>query len=80
MNKLFGSSDKTTFDNVWKFINKRTSGEYLTSASWIRKYVQNHPLYKHDSVISNELAFDLVTALTSITEGTLKDPNFPKIF
>jgi len=80
MNTLYGSSEKIAFDNVWKFLKKCTSGERLTSASWIRRYVHNHPLYKKDSVISNEVAFDLLTALTSISEGTRKDPNFSKIF
>ena len=76
MDTLYGSSEKTTFDNVWKFINQRASGERMTSATWIRKYIQSHPLYKKDSVISNELAFDLITSLTAISEGTSTDPNF----
>jgi glutamate--cysteine ligase catalytic subunit len=52
-------------------ISKRASGELLTAASWIRKFVQTHPDYKHDSVVSDQITYDLVTACNQISHGTL---------
>ena len=35
-----------TIQQYLKFISKRASGKLLTTASWIRKQVVNHPEYK----------------------------------
>jgi len=55
-------------------ISKRASGELLTAASWIRKFVQSHPEYKHDSVVNEHITYDLVTACNQISNGTLHVP------
>lgn len=49
-------------------ICKRASGELKTTASWIREFVQSHPAYRHDSVISDAIAYDLVMELKAIGE------------
>ena len=36
-------------------IGKRAKGDLLTNASWIRKFVKEHPVYKHDSEVSDEV-------------------------
>ena len=36
-------------------MQKRASGELLTTAAWLRQFVQTHPLYKQDSVVSEEV-------------------------
>jgi glutamate--cysteine ligase catalytic subunit len=39
-----------------EFVEKRATGELITPATWIRKFVRAHPDYKKDSVISSEIA------------------------
>ena len=41
----------------------------MTTARWIRKFVTSHPKYKHDSVVSDEITYDLVCELKDISEG-----------
>lgn len=41
----------------------------MTTATWIREFVQNHPDYRHDSVISDTIAYDLMIACKEIGEG-----------
>jgi len=50
-------------------IRKRASGELWTAARWIRKVVAEHPEYKKDSVVSEEITKDLVGKVISIGEG-----------
>lgn len=49
-------------------ICKRASGELKTAATWIREFVQKHPAYKQDSVVSQEIAYDLVMEMRAIGE------------
>lgn len=35
-----------TIQQYMKFIQQRASGEILTTASWLRKFVTTHPDYK----------------------------------
>lgn len=49
-------------------ICKRASGELKTAATWIRDFVHEHPAYKQDSVVSQEIAHDLVMELRAIGE------------
>ncbi|KAL1869428.1 hypothetical protein VTK73DRAFT_3165 [Phialemonium thermophilum] len=47
-------------------IRKRASGELWTAARWIRHFVDRHPLYEHDSVVTDQVAKDLVGAVLAI--------------
>ena len=38
----------------------------MTNASWMRHFVANHPLYKHDSVVTDEIAYDLLWKMNKI--------------
>jgi len=51
------------------FIEKRAIGELMTPATWLRKFVRSHPAYKGDSVVSQEIAYDLTIACKEIGEG-----------
>jgi len=35
----------------------------LTPAAWIREFIMTHPGYKHDSMVSEEINYDLVKAV-----------------
>jgi len=54
---------------VWKyleFIRARANGTLWTTARWIREFVSNHPEYKNDSVVSNEVCTALCRELDII--------------
>ncbi|CAM9623354.1 unnamed protein product [Ectocarpus fasciculatus] len=70
--------DAATMDTVDQYmilICKRASGELKTAASWIREFVHEHPAYKQDSVVSEEIAHDLVMELRAIGEGEKHAPS-----
>lgn len=48
------------------FIHKRATGEILTGAAWMRKFVMNHPSYKHDSIVSPEIAYDMLDRMVKV--------------
>lgn len=52
-------------------IRKRADGTLWTGARWIREFVASHPEYKHDSVVSTEICYDLVKAVDemAVKEG-----------
>lgn len=56
------------------FIERRATGELVTPATWMRTFVRSHPAYKGDSVVSDEIAYDLMTACKDIGEGKLHIP------
>ena len=49
----------------------------LTTASWMRKFIRSHPKYKFDSVVSEEINYDLMKRCTEITGG---DHDCPDLF
>ncbi|KAJ9141689.1 Glutamate--cysteine ligase [Pleurostoma richardsiae] len=49
-------------------IRRRASGELWTAAKWIREFVAAHPDYKADSVVSEQINHDLVSAVIDIGE------------
>jgi len=55
-------------------IQKRATGELDTAATWMRKFVRRHPAYKQDSVVTDEIAYDLMIACKEIGEGKLHVP------
>jgi hypothetical protein len=50
---------------------RRATGQLITPATWIRQFVQSHPVYQHDSVIRPEIAHDLLMACKGIGEGSV---------
>ncbi|KAJ2765050.1 glutamate--cysteine ligase [Coemansia nantahalensis] len=61
-------------DTYIAFIRGRADGSIMTVAAWIRKFVQNHPAYKRDSVVSSEINYDLIVALDDISSGRRAAP------
>ncbi|TBU33641.1 glutamate-cysteine ligase catalytic subunit [Dichomitus squalens] len=57
-------------------IRRRTNGSLRTAASWIREFVRTHPAYKFDSVVSQEINYDLMVAIDEIERGLRKAPDF----
>jgi glutamate--cysteine ligase catalytic subunit len=57
-----------------QFVKRRANGSLMTTATWIRKFVHEHPDYKHDSVVNESVNYDLIRALENIEKGELKVP------
>jgi glutamate--cysteine ligase catalytic subunit len=38
-------------------------GKLITPATWIRSFITSHPEYKHDSVVSEVINYDLLRAI-----------------
>ncbi|KAI0645912.1 glutamate-cysteine ligase catalytic subunit [Trametes meyenii] len=57
-------------------VRRRTNGTLRTAASWIRDFVRSHPAYKFDSVVSQEVNYDLMVAVDEIERGLRKAPDF----
>eukprot|EP00542_Grammatophora_oceanica_P009477 CAMPEP_0194027776 /NCGR_PEP_ID=MMETSP0009_2-20130614/1846_1 /TAXON_ID=210454 /ORGANISM="Grammatophora oceanica, Strain CCMP 410" /LENGTH=925 /DNA_ID=CAMNT_0038666947 /DNA_START=219 /DNA_END=2996 /DNA_ORIENTATION=- len=69
--------DSVTRQKVEKyldFIEKRATGKLLTPATWMRNYVRSHPAYKGDSVVTDEIAYDLMQTCKEIGLGQLHVP------
>ncbi|EKG20550.1 Glutamate-cysteine ligase catalytic subunit [Macrophomina phaseolina MS6] len=48
-------------------IRRRADGTLWTAAKWIRHVVAGHPRYEKDSVVNEEIQYDLVKAVEEIT-------------
>jgi glutamate--cysteine ligase catalytic subunit len=68
------SQTRSVISKYLSLISKRASGELMTAATWMRHFVQTHPSYKHDSVVGDEIAYDLALACQKISTGELVVP------
>lgn len=57
-----------TIQKYLKLIEKRANGSLWTTARWCRHFVQHHPRYARDSIVDDEVAYDLLQAVKEITE------------
>ncbi|XP_024085611.1 glutamate--cysteine ligase catalytic subunit [Cimex lectularius] len=57
-----------------KLIQRRASGQLLTTASWIRQFVRQHPSYKQDSIVNEQVNYDLLKTIDGIQAGTVPCP------
>jgi glutamate--cysteine ligase catalytic subunit len=56
------------------------AGQLVTPATWMRQFVHAHPKYQHDSVVSDEIAYDLVRACADLSEGRVAVPELEGSF
>lgn len=54
-------------------IRDRASGRLWTAAKWIREFVKEHPEYKQDSVVNEQINHDLVGAVIQIERDGGRD-------
>ena len=50
------------------FLLERAKGEVKTGAKFIRDFVLNHPAYKHDSIINDKIAYDLMSSVVNMSK------------
>ncbi|KAJ2066189.1 glutamate--cysteine ligase [Coemansia sp. S2] len=55
-------------------IRRRASGKLCTLATWMRNFVEKHPDYRHDSVVSPEVNYDMLRTLNDIEERRVAAP------
>ncbi|XP_014438517.1 glutamate--cysteine ligase catalytic subunit isoform X2 [Tupaia chinensis] len=60
--------------NYLKLIKKRASGELMTVARWMREFIANHPDYKQDSVITDEMNYSLISKCNQIANELCECP------
>lgn len=61
--------EKEVVEEVRSYLNfllMRAKGQIKTGARIIRDFVMSHPDYKQDSIITNKIAFDLVSYIMNI--------------
>ncbi|KAL2791981.1 glutamate--cysteine ligase catalytic subunit isoform b [Daubentonia madagascariensis] len=61
--------------NYLKLIKKRASGELMTVARWMREFIANHPDYKQDSVITDEMNYSLILKCNQIANELCECPD-----
>lgn len=78
LNELQGdninTSSRKKIDGYLELVERRIRGELLTMSAWLRKFVREHPLYKQDSIISDEITYDLIVRCYEVANGKAKAP------
>jgi len=62
------------------FLAGRSTGKLKTLARWQRDFVDKHPGYTHNSILSREVINDMLIQLHRIESGQVVDEHFAKIF
>lgn len=61
--------DRQTIEKYLELIKRKANGSIKTTATWIRDFVRSHPEYKHDSVVTQTINYDLLKAVDEIERG-----------
>ena len=69
MNFMFKTNK---MNNYVDFIEKRAKGEIWTDAKYIRNFVLNHKKYNKDSIVTEEINYDLIKHILLIQTGEIK--------
>ncbi|KAG6885915.1 hypothetical protein C0993_007933 [Termitomyces sp. T159_Od127] len=64
-----------TIEKYVDLIRRRANGSLQTPATWIRNFIRSHPDYKYDSVVSQEINYDLMVAVDEIERGVRREIN-----
>jgi len=66
---ILSAQAREAADGYINFIARKASGELPTTATWIRNFVRSHPTYRHDSVVSPRINYDLMQIAADIGSG-----------
>ena len=58
--------------NYLKLIENKSNGKCKTTATWMRDFVTSHKKYEFDSIVTDEIAYDLMWNLHKIANGVIK--------
>lgn len=56
------------------FISDRASGKLCTNAAYIRKFISEHKAYNQNSIVNDEICYDLMKHLEAITNREIEAP------
>ena len=77
---------RAVVDEYLDFIALRSSGELMTTATWLRQFVSRHPKYEHNSILNDDIVYDIVATCDDIVKGKIEVPqllgkytNIPKV-
>ena len=59
-------------DEYLNFISRKAKGELWTDAKYVRNFVLNHPKYNHDSILTEEINYDLIKHILKIQRGEIR--------
>lgn len=57
------------------FVSERAAGKLVTTATYLRSFITRHPLYQGDSVVSEQICYDLIDHCRLITNGEESAPD-----
>lgn len=69
MVKGFNKEEASNIRMYLTFLLERAKGEIQTGAKFIRDFVLNHPEYQHDSIVTNKIAFDLMSSIINMNNS-----------
>lgn len=55
--------------SIKQFVMDTATGKRLTLAQWMRKYIDSHPKYQHNSILPKEVMDDMLWRLYRISTG-----------
>lgn len=58
-----------TLQQYLTLISRRAKGELMTAATWMREFVTTHPSYCKDSVLNEEINYDLLVRIGNLSEN-----------
>ncbi|KAG8719530.1 hypothetical protein FRC08_002599 [Ceratobasidium sp. 394] len=61
--------ERSKLEPYLDLVKMRADGSVDTPAMWIRNFVRTHPAYQFDSVLSQEINYDLIKALEQVAYG-----------
>ncbi|CAL8143842.1 unnamed protein product [Orchesella dallaii] len=64
------ADSQCTLQQYLSLLSRRATGEVYTAAKWMREYVTTHSAYKQDSVISDEINYDLLRRIGRLPHET----------
>ncbi|CAF0995553.1 unnamed protein product [Didymodactylos carnosus] len=62
-------SSRENIHRYLELISKRAAGTTATNATWMRQFVSEHPSYKQDSLVTEEIQHDLMWAMQKVANG-----------
>uniref|UniRef100_A0A8C8SCN7 Glutamate--cysteine ligase n=1 Tax=Pelusios castaneus TaxID=367368 RepID=A0A8C8SCN7_9SAUR len=61
-------------NHQWELDNTTLQRELMTAARWMREFIANHPDYKQDSVITDEMNYSLIWKCNQIAQEQAECP------
>ncbi|KAG9017095.1 hypothetical protein FRB90_001776 [Tulasnella sp. 427] len=63
------AKERSEIELYLDLVSRKARGALKTAATWIRDFVRSHPEYKHDSVITREINYDMLKAIDAMEKG-----------